>query len=289
MKTLGESATLEVPSALRLADRFDCLRLSDQAGWNQTADDWEYLLGNGVGLSFRDRSGRIVATTVVVRSEQAQWISMVLVDVAFRGRGLATRLLAEALRRFPEPCRVGLDATSLGIPLYRKFGFVPSRRFFRYRREGSGSSTAGDAPFSPRRVGPDSTRTDPVIAWDRSVTGLGERPSLFRYLDSKGGRLELQTSSGRGVAWLRPGRRSTHLGPILGRGSDLAKGLVREAIRVTDGPLLADFSGEDDSFLRWVEAEGFVFEREFSRMWRPFPERTDECGRLWATAGPEHG
>ena len=68
-------------------------------------------------------NGRVVGTAIGIDYGRFGWIAMMLVDPAYRGRGLGARLLERAMMALPPTLPVRLDATPLGRPLYQRFGF----------------------------------------------------------------------------------------------------------------------------------------------------------------------
>ena len=75
------------------------LALCRASGWNQTERDWLFFLKTAVhGALVAEEDGRVVGTTATLPYGPFTWISMVLVDPAARGRGVATTLLQCALR-----------------------------------------------------------------------------------------------------------------------------------------------------------------------------------------------
>jgi len=47
---------------LQARDIDACLKLSDEAGWNQNADDWSLFIAAGAAFGVRDESGALIAT-----------------------------------------------------------------------------------------------------------------------------------------------------------------------------------------------------------------------------------
>ena len=72
-------------------------RLVAAAGWNQVVADWEMFLEDGRIFGCKDEQGRIVATAATMPYRQVGWISLMLVDEAWRRRGLATRLMSACI------------------------------------------------------------------------------------------------------------------------------------------------------------------------------------------------
>src|SRR5919108_1930643 len=114
-----------VEQEMTLADAEAALPLSAEAGWNQTAADWRFLLRAGHGIGVRDASGRWIGSSLALPlGEGLCWISLVLVAKDQRRRGLGTRLLRRAIELVRNFSRVaGLDATELGRSVYLPLGF----------------------------------------------------------------------------------------------------------------------------------------------------------------------
>src|SRR3990170_1402513 len=98
--------------------------LSAAAGWNQRVADWRMLLQLAPAGSFAAISDdAIVGTAIGIDYGAFGWIAMMLVDPAWRGRGVGARLLEAAMGAVPSEIPIRLDATPLGRPLYQRYGF----------------------------------------------------------------------------------------------------------------------------------------------------------------------
>jgi GNAT superfamily N-acetyltransferase len=104
----------------------DAVRLSSDAGWNQTADDWRLMIRQGHGWGRFTQIGQLVATTLLLPYERRiAWLGMVLVTERHRHQGVASALLSQALQRCDElGLAAGLDATPEGRRVYRPHGFA---------------------------------------------------------------------------------------------------------------------------------------------------------------------
>ena len=104
-----------------------CTGIVEQAGWNQTAEDWRMLidLAPESCLAIEMDSELAATTTLLCYGTRLAWVGMVLTKIKFRGQGLARRLLSEALKLAGQMNieTVKLDATDQGRPLYEKLGF----------------------------------------------------------------------------------------------------------------------------------------------------------------------
>lgn len=104
-----------------------CMALKEEAGWNQTVQDWRKLFEHAPAGCFGiEIDGALAATTTAVRyGSELAWIGMVLTAARFRKRGLASALLQHALDYLASsPVDwIKLDATEMGRPVYQRFGF----------------------------------------------------------------------------------------------------------------------------------------------------------------------
>jgi predicted N-acetyltransferase YhbS len=113
-------------------------RLRQQAGWNQSDDDWRRLLAwdpAGCWVAVSDH-GRVVGTTAVTSyGQRIAWVGMVLVDVEHRRQGIGRALLTHALAYLEQRGvqTVALDSTPEGQPLYASLGFVDAFELERWR------------------------------------------------------------------------------------------------------------------------------------------------------------
>jgi GNAT superfamily N-acetyltransferase len=119
-------------------DDLDAARgLSTRAGWNQMAADWKRFLTLSPGGCFAGVvDGEVVATTaVIIYGGSVSWIGMVLVDERHRSRGYGSRIFERGLEYATSEggSVVGLDATHLGEPIYRKYGFERVEPVFRWQ------------------------------------------------------------------------------------------------------------------------------------------------------------
>ena len=74
-------------------DLLQGLRLSQQAGWNQTATDWlRFLNLQPDGCFVAEWDHTLVGTTVTTLFDSVAWIAMVLVEKSMRQRGIGLAL-----------------------------------------------------------------------------------------------------------------------------------------------------------------------------------------------------
>ena len=143
-------------------------RLSTATGWNQLLPDWERLLAlEPTGCFVAEWDGKVVGTTGTTRFNTTAWISMVLVDGAYRGRGIGTQLVLHALA-WLDRCgvrTVRLDATALGRPVYERLGFAGEYEVARWQ----GVAVRGEPrPAIALASGAD---LEAIVALDHEATG----------------------------------------------------------------------------------------------------------------------
>ena len=216
------------------------LRLSTMAGWNQTAEDWKRLIRldpECVGI-WEDEGEIRASYSVFHYADTLAWIGMILVDPAYRGAGLGKAAFQAAIDRIrSRGCRsLGLDATSLGEPIYLKHGFQTIRPIVRW---GGVLKQIGKA-----ECGAETIRgwNDGIAAYDFHCTGV-DRSALLRDLASDSVAVWSLQKDDRTTAYamMRPGRTALHLGPLVASSHEQLNLLLREAARGSEGqPLIAD-------------------------------------------------
>jgi GNAT superfamily N-acetyltransferase len=162
---------------VRLLERADlaaCMALKDEAGWNQTEQDWLELFERAPQGCFGiDAGGALAGTaTVVCYGTDLAWIGMVLTASRFRRRGIATALVEHALAYAQARCIAWtkLDATPLGRPLYSRLGFEDECAVERWLRPGAPARTFQseslnvDAGFARGRAGSQAAYFGPCQA-----------------------------------------------------------------------------------------------------------------------------
>ena len=269
------------------ADLAGAAALSAEAGWNQTAEDWQLLIAGGLSFGLEAPDGRLVASALAyVYEARVAWIAMVLVTKAWQRRGLASELMRRAVAR----CRAegfvtGLDATPAGREVYLPLGFRDVYRFTRLEA----AATRDQAPAGVRRV--TAADLDAVVAYDRAVSGL-DRRSLIESLIRRRPRhawLAEQAGAVRGIALAREGRRAQQIGPLLADDDATAAALARAARADLEGAAFVDVLDDKPCFRAAFERAGFAEQRGYIRMLLERETPLDDHGRVYAVAGPEFG
>ncbi len=268
-------------SGIRLLESSDvpgAMRLKEAAGWNQTAEDWERLLDlEPKGCFGLHHDGILAATaTAVTYGKDLAWIGMVLTLPEYRGRGFARRLMA-AVMEFAASRGVagaGLDATDMGIALYRQCGFESAGLVERWERPGvAGAVEGGDV--EPWELAADLDRA--AFGTDRS-----------RLLASLAGS-ECASIPGLGYAMGRAGSKAVYFGPCVAGPADSADRLLRWFLaRHPHEPVYWDILQGNREAASLASQYGFRPVRQLTRMFRNPVIQADQS-LVFAIAGFEYG
>jgi GNAT superfamily N-acetyltransferase len=268
------------------ADADAALALSREAGWNQTADDWRFMLGEGRALGvYETGRGWVASSLVLPLGPGLSWISMVLVAGERRRRGLGTMLLERCIAVRGDGAVPGLDATELGRPVYLPLGFEDLYPISRWVLEGP---LAGCAPSHStiRALTGSDMRT--VVAFDETRSRM-HRSHVLAYLRDRGPGLVAE-HDGRvvGYAMARPGRTAAQIGPVVAETPEIACALLARMAEGS-GRTLIDVPDAHAGLTDLLRHSGATRERGYTRMTLGrFPGLDEPC-KVYALAGPELG
>jgi hypothetical protein len=217
---------------------------------------------------------------------------MVLVESAWRGRGIGTALVRHALDWLKQVGihRVRLDATSFGQRLYERQGFVPDYAVLRFTGRLPAADQLGES-VSPLPVQAARREDyDGVYELDAAVVGGDRQRWLARLFHERPADVRVVTDSGRisGYATVRAGSLALQIGPCV---ADRAAGavLIQDACRRYAGrQVILDVPSVHNVAVHLAGSLGLHVERSFVRMSRGAVS-CDDLARLWASSGPEVG
>ncbi|MBZ9737403.1 GNAT family N-acetyltransferase [Mesorhizobium sp. CA18] len=194
--------------------------LSRQENWPHRPQDWQMALQLSSGAVALDDQGRVTGTILVTPyGGDCAMINMVIVDRKARGKGLGRRLMEQAFSLAGDrPLR--LVATTNGMPLYEKLGFMPSGTILQHQ----GQVAALEAP-----EGVEAASTHDLLeikALDRDAYGA-DREALIDALAERG---EFAVIRRKGIiaayAAIRPFGRGEVIGPVIADNAADAKVLI---------------------------------------------------------------
>jgi len=276
-------------------DQLQALRLSTQSGWNQNANDWQriYELCDDSCFAGKIDSQLVATGSLVPYENKCGWIGMMLVDEKYRRRGYGTAMLNRLVRTADDMGLewVGLDATEMGEPLYRKVGFRPTGGVDRWKLQKGHRSI--DIPGIREY---DSIVDGRAVRMLDVLATVMDRPDLLRNLHEEAARKEgsfivCDQDGLLGFGCSRQRRTGPQIGPVVAASTDIAAAIVSALLdRLNPGelsPVLMDVP-RGCSIESWLIGEGFEVTRRLTRMVRGYA-RLPKAELLFAIAGFEYG
>jgi len=270
-----------VAAALTDADVPRTLALSAKVGWNQTAEDWRLFIAHGRTIGLFDRDEGLVATAAALPYHNGfGYISMVIVEPAWRRRGLARRLMGECIEILRGQGRASLlDATPAGALVYRGLGFVELATMERWEGEGGvGESGAAD------RLAPNDLHK--LIEADALAFGSQRRFLMEDFLARPD---TAAWTCDDGYLVMRAGHRAGQIGPLVATSADAARVLLATAIANARGRVFLDLFASWPDLAALLESAGFKRQRPYMRMALDRVTLPGDLTRLVVAAGPEFG
>jgi GNAT superfamily N-acetyltransferase len=264
------------------------LLLSTEAGWNQIADDWRFMLGAGTSYGFADSDDRLVATGLTVEFAQYGWISMILVTAPYRRQGLATQLMGRCVDALASRKLVpALDASPDGREVYRRLGF---------RDVGNSTRLVGTLTSEARNIASGIFKLTvadlpEIAAFDAQWSGT-DRTALLHHLWQRypaaayGARRQGRIA---GFVLARPGRMSAQIGPLIATDDELAADLLARVGSVINGPVCFDLFDQRTAVRAWLDQSGFKPVTRFIRMVLGETKIFPSDHLVYIIAGPELG
>ena len=268
------------------------MKLKDAEGWNQLEKDWALLINykESVNLVAVLDDHIVGSITALNFDNTVAWIGMMLVDRAYRRRGIARLLLLEAIDKLHMCKSIKLDATPAGRPVYLSLGFRDEYTLYRMTNPSVSRIPPGDLSHKTEQIKPADIMK--VAAFDKKVFGA-DRTELIRRLYENYPELAWlikENNSLVGFCLGRRGQNFTQIGPVSAASSTGVKALVQSAMEQLAGrAVVLDVVASKSELLGWLEGWGFISQRSFERMYlnrNPHPG-IPECQYL--ISGPELG
>jgi len=265
-------------------------RLVAQAGWNQVDDDWRCFVERGSAYAVEHAASGVVATAATLPYAGMAWISMVLVDIDWRRRGIASGLIERCTRDLAAAGLVPvLDATPAGRTVYAGMAFRDVLGLQRWQR---GERAADADPTLVPGLRPLRREDlDAVAALDAQAFGAPRAWLLESLAARSAGFAAVMERDGRiaGAVLGRQGRSASQVGPIVATDEAAAVTLLRHAAARIAGPIFIDALDRHGALAAAIEQAGFTRQRPYTRMaWRTAAIPGDPA-RYFAAAGPELG
>ena len=269
------------------------MKLSTAEGWNQTENDWKFLIENPRNTCIvAEYSNTIIGTTTAMNySNKIAWIGMVVVDKEFRGQGVSASLLTAVLKKLSSFKSVKLDATPAGQNVYKKFGFMDEFEILRMTNLAIADVTVEmDKNILPEPVSSNDVKN--ISDFDQHIFGVN-RSSLIKYLLSEYPQKAWMFKRNNlitGIALGRTGNKYHHIGPVFAANIDDAKKLIASAVNeLNHQPIVVDVLFDKKDLISWLHENGFTIQRKFVRMYKGKNLFPGDIGNQYLICGPEFG
>ena len=277
-------------SRLTADDAIHGLRLSTQAGWNQTLSEWNLILNDSNSICIgAELDDQIVATAAAINyNPDFTWIAMVLTDIKFRRRGISKLVLTALLKTIGNKRTIKLDATPAGQALYSQFGFKAEYKIFRF----VGSTFPGQLYKNKKISLALKPHYQDMILSDMAQFGAN-RSIYFDWIKlnfSSNSYLIFDSEKITGFICGREGKNYMHLGPMLCSKISEAIDLLQYSLgKKYKLPVIVDVPESKSELIHWLESNGFIQQRAFVRMYKNGNTASDPVLDSYLIAGPEFG
>ncbi|OAP42177.1 GNAT family N-acetyltransferase [Sinorhizobium saheli] len=229
------------------------LALSRAAGWAHRREDWKLIWSISEGRVAL-AGDRVVGTALMTPfGDTCSAINMIIVDESQRGRGLGRQLTTAVIDLAGDrECR--LTATSDGLPLYEKLGFVATHQIVRHQ----GVVGRVGAPENVEWIGADAMPA--IKALDRAAFGA-DRDALHDAL-AKEGPFAVVRNGDNIVAFAatRPFGMGEVVGPVVAENAEQARDLIAFILSGKEGRFVRIDVPEQSCLSSWLEGWGLVHE-----------------------------
>lgn len=277
---------------LQCGDIENAMELVRSEGWNQTEKDWLMFIENPLNVCrAAEINGKLVGTATSFNyCNEVAWISMVLVNKEYRGRGISKILLNSVINDLDLCKSIKLDATPAGQPVYKKLGFseeylISDMVNILFRRIAI-SDIGTIAQLVTMEDIPD------IIQFDKLAFGSDRTQlilSLMKDFPEKSWLIKRDKKI-TGFALGRKGNKYHRIGPVSALSEIDAKILISRALQDLNAqPVVMDILESKNELTDWLGSIGFVKLRYFTRMFlhnNIFPGKVDY---QYLIGGPEYG
>lgn len=269
------------------------LRLAQAAGWNQTEKDLAVFFEgqNNVNLA-AEIDERLVGTVASASyNQKVAWISMMIVEEKYRGRGVGKRLMQAIIKKLKERGvkTIKLDATPAGKLVYVKLGFKEEYEIHRLIHSSPVDFFEKNSPLAATLESKDLER---IIELDHTVFGA-RRDQLFRALVNsfphKAFALK-ERDQIKAFALGREGRQFDQIGPLTANNLKEAQSLISAVLAKQSGrAIIVDVLADKTALISWFHSLGFHYQRSLYRMFLAQNTSPGEKSRQYLICGPEFG
>jgi predicted N-acetyltransferase YhbS len=227
--------------------------LSREQAWPHREEDWTFLLEAGEGI-VAAREARVLGTVMAWRyGAECAALGMVIVSSDAQGQGVGRTLMEAMLDRLGGRT-VMLNATTAGLPLYQKLGFVDVGVVHQHQAIAPGVAAAERTAVGRVR---DMARSDDRLGGLYSRASGMDRTALFERLAANAHTVVLtRDHQPVGFGQVRRFGGGWLVGPVVAPDGDGAKALILHGLHTRAGRFCrVDVTG-DSGLSEWLETIG---------------------------------
>ncbi len=274
----------------------EAMEIKSEEGWNQTENDWKFLIRHNPQACLVAVSDRqIVGTVTAMRYHtQLAWIGMMLVRKEYRGQGIGQLLMRHILQRLTNMTAVKLDATPAGRQVYVKLGFLDEYPISRLTASSLYLPTTSQDKLAGKLVAINRQALPAIAQYDQERLGV-DRSLLLSYLLAQAPGTSYQLIIDNrlcGFVMQRAGSRYTQVGPLVADSEENAKMLlarILEDINRRSHPVVLDILQDKKTLIDWLRLWGFSEQRSFIRMYYGGHPNPGNMSSMYLISGPELG
>ncbi|OZI45282.1 hypothetical protein CAL21_16375 [Bordetella genomosp. 4] len=241
--------------ALRPEDLPQAWGLSQAARWPHRLEDWQFIYPLGSGVAVLD-GDQLIGVAMSWDFGSCATLGMIIVSETYRGRSIASRLVAGLLDALSAPAAL-LHATPHGAGVYARHGFQPVGQISQHQGVAIDKQQETlPAGWSLRPAAHDDL--DVVAELDRCASGMSRR-SLVQALLDKGQGVVLQDHGEViGFSMLRPFGRGELIGPVVAVDEKAARVLIAHWLAVCAGRFVRIDIPPEIGIANWLATAGLV-------------------------------
>lgn len=272
--------------ALRPEDLPQAWGLSQAARWPHRLDDWQFIYPLGSGVAVLD-GDQLIGVAMHWDFGSCATLGMIIVSEAYRGRGIASRLVAHMLNTLAVPAAL-LHATPHGAGVYARHGFRPVGQISQHQGVAIDKQQETlPAAWSLRPAVRDDL--DALAELDRRASGLSRRILVEALLEQGQGVVLQEHDEIIGFAMLRPFGRGELIGPVVAVDEKAARVLIAHWLAVCAGRFVRIDIPPEIGIASWLATAGLVRVDIGTRMICGTPDAGDGKFHAYALAAQALG
>ncbi|MBA4496167.1 GNAT family N-acetyltransferase [Paenactinomyces guangxiensis] len=236
----------------------DVIGLSDQLGWDYSAEELELILQTGYLYGHKNENGKVISTAAIFPyGTTLASLGTVMVDPGCRGMGIGTAITKKCINMFPNT-PVTLVSTDQGKPLYQKLGFKTVGTLYKLiANKYQNRQSPADDSYIIHPIRKEDIKE--ILRLDRQAFGADRAVFLKHRITQARFSAVLKNPTGEMVGFALGIQNPEMLviGPVIAPGPLMAGWLIHEIAGKYQGTLRIDVPSEHQALLDSLFCSGF--------------------------------